>query len=204
MIYLIITTSVNSKYNICHYKHRKTRYLQSIQSVLSIIQNDSEIKPIIVENNNVPTYLDELNCDVFYTNNNALEFPHKGFTELLDIQNIIDAYNMKDHDIVIKLTGRYRVLDGSFFNTIKQHCNDYDAFVKFYNVCTLEYLYNDCVLGLFAVKCKYLKNFHYNNGKSPECEFSEYVRANVKDKVMEIPNLQLECCFADDLRLLHV
>ena len=204
MIYLIITTSVNTKYDASHYEHRKDRYLNSIQSVLSIIQNDNTIKPIVVENNNIPSYLDDLNCDVFYTNNNALEFPHKGFNELMDIQHVIDAYNIKDDDIIIKLTGRYRILNDSFFNIIKQNCNEYDAFIKFFNVCSLEYLPNDCVLGLFAIKCKYVKNFHYNNNKSPECEFAEYVRDYVKDKLMEIKHLYLECCFAGDLRLLHV
>jgi hypothetical protein len=41
--------------------------------------------------------------------------------------------------------------------------------------------------------------------KSPECEFADYVRKNIdKNKIMEVQNLDLECCFADDLRLLNV
>jgi hypothetical protein len=62
---------------------------------------------------------------------------------------------------------------------------------------------NDCVLGLFAIKCKYLKQFHYECWTGPECEFADYVRKNIKN-IMEVENLDLECCFADDLRILNV
>ena len=88
-------------------------------------------------------------------------------------------------------------MNGSFFELI----GDHDAYVKFFNVCTLEYLPNDCVLGLYAIKCKYLKKFEYKCIKSPECEFAEYVR---KLNVKEVADLGLECCFADDLRKLLV
>jgi hypothetical protein len=66
-------------------------------------------------------------------------------------------------------------------------------------------MFDDCVLGLFAIKCKYLKEFNYQLIKSPECEFADYVRNNInKNKLMEIEQLNLECCFADYLRLLIV
>jgi hypothetical protein len=66
-------------------------------------------------------------------------------------------------------------------------------------------MFDDCVLGLFAVKCKYIKHFNYNYIKSPEVEFATYVRNNINaDKLMEIAQLDLECCFADDLRILNV
>ena len=56
-------------------------------------------------------------------------------------------------------------------------------------------MYNDCVLGLFAIKCKYLKIFNYNNlnNKSPEVEFADYIRSNIdKNNILEIENLNLE------------
>ena len=68
-------------------------------------------------------------------------------------------------------------------------------------------MFDDCVLGLFAIKCKYLYNFNYSCTmlKSPECEFADYVRKNINEnKIMEVQTLDLECCFADDLRLLNV
>ena len=60
--------------------------------------------------------------------------------------------NYEYGDGVITLTGSIK---GSVKNNIETH----DAFVKFFNVCALEYMLNDCVLGLFAVKCKHLNPF---------------------------------------------
>ena len=202
MIYLIITTSINNKHGIDDFEHRKRRYIDSIQSVLSLIRGDETIKPIIIENNGYrQTYLDGLGCEVAYSNNNTLNLHHKGLNELNDVHQLISHYNIQDDDMIIKLTGRYKVLNPNFLNFVKYNIDKYDAFVKFFNVCSLEYLYNDCVLGLFAIKCKYMKQFSYKCDKSPECEFAEYVR---KMRVVEIVDLGLECCFADDHRILTV
>lgn len=205
MIYLIITTSINSKHGTNNDEHRKNRYINSIQSTLSLITNNHKVKPIIVENNGSrDTYLNTFNCDVVYTNNNLISVPHKGVTELLDVKHIITHYDINDDDIVIKLTGRYKMLDTSFFDLIENN-NNYDAFIKFFNVCTLQYGFTDSVLGLVAVKCKYLKNFNYKCIQSPETEFAIYVRENIeKERIMEIQKLNLECCFADDLRIVNV
>lgn len=206
MIYIIITTSINNKNGIKNEIHRQTRYIECINNLLHLINNDSDIKPIIVENNGVrQTYLDDLKCDICYTNNNMINYNHKGENELLDIKEVINQYNIKDEDIIIKLTGRYKLLNLNFINFVKKNINDYDAFVKFFNVCTLQYMFDDCVLGLFAIKCKYLKEFKYNFLKSPEREFADYIRKNInKNKLIELHQLDLECCFADNLRILVV
>jgi hypothetical protein len=91
-------------------------------------------------------------------------------------------------------------LNTNFIELIK---NNNDSYVKFFNVCTQKYVLDDCVLGLFAIKCKYIKEFNYTCIKSAECEFASYVRRNVKD-VIEIKQLNIECCFADDLKILIV
>jgi len=204
MIYLIITTSINSFYGSNHLKNRTERYTECIKSTLNIIKkNNHNIKPIIVENNGISdTFLNNLGCDVVYTNTNKYKCPHKGVNELLDIQHVIRHYNMNDDDIIIKLTGRYKMLDDSFINIVKN--NTHDAFIKFFNVCTLKYMKNDCVLGMFAIKCKYLKQFAYKCTKSAECDFAEYVRSVPNINLMEIATLNLECCFNDDLRILCV
>lgn len=206
MIYIIITTSINNKVGIQNNNHRQNRYIECINNLLQLIDNDLNIKPIIVENNGLrQTFLDNLKCDVFYTDNNNNNYEHKGENELLDIKEVINKYNIKDDDIIIKLTGRYKLLNLNFISLVKKNINDYDAFVKFFNVCTLQYIFDDCVLGLFAIKCKYLKEFKYSFVKSPECEFADYIRKNInKNKLIEVEQLHLECCFADDLRILTV
>ena len=130
--------------------------------MLHLINNDSTIKPIIVENNGYrKTFLDNLKCDVCYTEHNNIHCKNKGGNELLDIKEVIDKYKIKDDDIIIKLTGRYKLLNSEFINLVKNTTACYDAHVKFFNVCTKQYMFDDCVLGLFAIKCKFLKEFNY-------------------------------------------
>jgi hypothetical protein len=205
MIYIIITTSINNKVGIQNMTHRQNLYIQCITRTLRLINNELDIKVIVVENNgNRKTYLDDLNCDVCYTDNNKFNCIHKGENELLDINEVINQYKIKDDDIIIKQTGRYKILNLNFINLIKNN-SQYDAFVKFFNVCTQQFMFDDSVLGLFAIKCKYLKQFKYNFLKSPECEFADYIRKNINiDKLVEVKQLHLECCFADDLRTLIV
>lgn len=210
MIYLIITTSINNKIGIITDLtkiNRNNRYIECIKQLLELIEFDTDIKPIIVENNGLrDTYLNNFNCDIIYTNNNSYNFIHKGYNELLDIKYVINKYNIQDDDIVIKLTGRYKLLNLDFINLIKN--NKKDAYVKFLNVCTKEFGYNDSVLGLYAIKCKYLKSFNYNslNNNSPETEFAEYIRKNIdKNNILEIENLNLEyCLYLDESNLLIV
>jgi hypothetical protein len=50
-----------------------------------------------------------------------------------------------------------------------------------------------------------MKDFNYLYKRSPEVEFADYIRKNIRtDKLMEIKELGLECCFADNLRILPV
>jgi hypothetical protein len=206
MIYIIITTSINNKVGVQNKIHRQNTYIECINHLLELINNDLNIKQIIVENNGLrQTFLDDLKCDICYTDNNFIDYNHKGGNELLDIKEVINKYNIKDDDTIIKLTGRYKLLNLNFINLVKNTINDNDAFVKFFNVCTKKYMFDDCVLGLFAIKCKYLKEFKYSFLRSPECEFADYVRKNInKSKILEVEQLYLECCFADDLRILIV
>lgn len=206
MIHIIITTSIYDKVYGRNDNHRQNTYVESIQHLLNLIKNMEDIKPIIVENNGLrETYLNDFNCDVCYTYNNIVDFENKGGNELLDIKEIIKRYNILEDDFIIKITGRYKLLNLNFINLVKQNIQKYEAFVKFFNVCTEEYTFYDCIMGLYCIKCKYIQSFNYNFIKSPECEFAEYIRNNIDPhKIMEITQLDLECCFADDLRILIV
>lgn len=204
MFYLIITTSINNNYGIRDAAHREETYKDSISQTLKVLPEG--VKPIIVENNGQrPTFLDNFGVDVVYTDNNFKHFPNKGGNELADIKHVIRAYDMKDDDIVIKLTGRYKLLSDVFLQTVIDEQEFYDAFVKFFNVCTLEFMPGkDSVLGLYALRVKYLKNFEYtfNCRQSIESEFAEYTSS--LDRCKECTTLDLECCFADDHRTLRV
>lgn len=203
MIYLIITTSIINKHGIKDAEHRKKNYIDSINQTLKYLPNG--IIPIIVENNGKrETFMDDFGIDVLYTNNNELSCRHKGINELCDIKDVIDKYKIEDNDIIIKITGRYHPTNDSFLKLVSDAWDKYDAFIKFFNVCELTFMENDCVLGAFAIKCKYIKEFEYvDSSKSPEVEFATFVRKNC-ESICEIENLNVRCCFADNLRILDV
>jgi hypothetical protein len=211
MIYLIITTSINNKYGIQNDNERKDRYLFAINETLKNLPQ--EIKPLIVENNGKrDTYLDNFyhhhrqHVKVFYTDTNKQQFKSKGINEILDIKEVIEKYGIEDDDIIIKLTGRYRVLSNTFFKDIIKNENIYDTFIKFFGSCSLEYEQYDCILGCYAIRAKYLKLFNQytiDNYKSAEIAFARYIRF-CGAKIKEIEKLDIECSFSDNLRLLNV
>lgn len=208
MYYLIITACVENKVGIKNDAARKARYIECVSNAARLLKHQADVKVVIVENNGKrETYLDDLGLDVVYTNNNSLDFPHKGGNELLDIKDVVKKYKVADEDFVIKLTGRYKLLNLGFINLVRLLGDEYDAFVKFFNVCTFRFHEekDDCVLGLFAVKCKYIKAFTYgNNGDvSAESDFALFIR-NAAKKVFAVKKLGLECCFAGDHSVLAV
>jgi len=210
MIYLIITTSIHNRYGSVQSEQRKEEYLFSISETLSHLPHT--IQPIIVENNGQrETYLDyfthhSTKVSVVYTTNNIHSFKNKGVNELLDIQEVIRVKNIKPDDIIIKITGRYRMLSPDFFNVVLRYQNEYDAFVKFYGSCSLQYEMYDCILGCYAMRSMYVSMFHYyqmNQYDSPEVAFATYVR-RMLPRINEIENLCLECKFSEDGRVLCV
>lgn len=210
MIYLIITASINNKFGTSNYEERKQRYLLAISETLKYLPES--IIPIIVENNGKrETFLDNFlhygaPVQVIYTNNNKMTFKSKGVNEFLDINNVIEQVGIQVDDIIIKLSGRYRVLSSNFFEDIIENHTKYDAFIKFFGTCSLKYEQYDCILGMYAIRGIFLKLFNpytIDNYLSAEICFARYVRfcgSNTK----EIDNLNLECCFAEDGRILNV
>ena len=200
MIYLIITSSILNKAGTINPEHRKANYINSIRQTLSVLPK--EIKPIIVENNGFrETYLDNLGCDIHYTDTNVINYFHKGVNELEDIKAVITKYNIQDTDTVIKLTGRYHLLNSNFFNFVINNPN-FDAYVKFYsNPNWGQSNDNDTILGVFAMKCKYLKMFEYSDfTKPPEVELATFCNGHL-DNIYRAGTLSLRCCFADNLRI---
>jgi hypothetical protein len=210
MIYLIITTSINNRFGAIDSEERKQRYLYAISETLKILPQS--IQPIIVENNGLrDTYLDNFThnnqpVNVLYTNNNKLTFKSKGTNELLDIKEVINKFAINDDDLIIKLTGRYRALSSLFFDEVIKNEDKYDAFVKFFGTCSLKFEKYDCILGCYALRSKYIKLFNHlsiDNYASAEIAFAKYVRF-CGAKVNEIEQLDVECCFGEDQRILCV
>jgi hypothetical protein len=210
MIYLIITTSISNKLGADYYKVRKDRYVYAIAETLKHVP--STVQPIIVENNGYDSsFLDNFQhagkkVPALYTRNNSVAANSKGVNEMLDIQAVIRHFKIQDDDIVVKLTGRYRFLSPRFLTHIMEEEKQYDIWVKFFGSCSLRFEPYDCILGSYAIRAKFLKLFHtlsIDNYKSAEIAFARYARF-CGGKLKEVTELDLECLFAEDNRLLQV
>jgi hypothetical protein len=207
MIYLILTTSIHNRFGIINDAKRKERYLSAIKDTLSLLP--ASITPIIVENNGErETYLDYFLHDgkpvrVVYTNNNELPFKNKATNEMTDIKDVIRICGIQGNDMIIKLTGRYRMMSSDFFTDVIEN-EKIEAFVKFYNIFTLKYEYDDCVLGCFAMRALHLQMYpHLLRDVQPSSEiaFATYVR-RCGAILKEIDHLGIECEIADSYQLI--
>jgi hypothetical protein len=165
-VYLIITATIHNTEGITWSDKRKQEYYLGIANVLNLCP--PEITPVIVENSCVDkSYLDVFKCDVVYTNSSAPIIEgylklHKGVNELNDIKYVIEKYNIQDCDMIIKFTGRYLLFKDDFFKTVL--ANPYkNAIFREYNVCTYARDEISIVLGMFALRAIYFKNFEYRN-----------------------------------------
>ena len=185
----IFTTSIISPEREKLYVERITKTIEQLQHLPLVFY--------IVENNGTrETELNSIkNATLFYTDINKIDrfSSNKGVKEFSDIMLLSDNYMFDDDDIIIKLTGLYTISDSSFSDLVYGLESKYDAFIKWYNICTKEYIYDDCVLGLFALRYKYLKEFNYMEmltHPSMEHVFARYIRTTVSsDRIKDITHL---------------
>lgn len=211
MIYLLITTSIHNRHGPQQHTERQRRYEFAITETLHHLP--AEIQPIIVENNGQRnTFLDHFKhhgkqVPVVYTNNNRFtQFKSKGVNEMMDIKEVIDRMGLQSDDILIKLTGRYRILSPQFFDEVFLSQHNYDTFVKFYGSCSLQWEQYDCILGCYAIRVRHLQLFQpmtIDNYASAEIAFARYVRF-CGARLKEVTHLDVECQFAEDNRILVV
>ena len=198
-VWLVMTSCIHNKFGIQNSEKRQKEYKNAIQSVLKYIP--AEIQVRIVENSTQsPTFLDEFDIPVVYTHHSNINVRNKGILEFKDLLYTLHTQGAKPNDIVIKLTGRYSILNSSFFEHVLKTQSEYDAWVKFYNVCTHEFMDNDCVLGLFAIRYKYLKRLDYSelgHTNSMEVDFATFVCKECP-RIDRIQDLGLHCIFGDN------
>lgn len=196
MIYFIVTTCL---FNECLI--RKEQYINGINKLKKIIQdlNILNYKIIIVENNGYRyTFLNMLDCEVYYTENNFLQTGNKGIKELQDILDCIDKYNINDTDFIVKMTGRYILNDNSeFMNIIKNiHNTNYDCVIKYGPYFKpVNYKVDDCITGLIGMSCYYVKLIEKPN--EDECVESKWGKVTrlIDDKnIYLVNNLDINIC----------
>jgi hypothetical protein len=208
-MYLILTTSLLNRAYSEYSEDRLARYRQAIQDSLRWIPDD--VQPIIVENNGPrKTGLEEFQhagkkVPVVYTTNNVRMYRNKGVNELMDLHEVIRQRGIKDDEVVIKLTGRYRMLSSKMVEVVRTTSASYDVWMKFMNVCHRVVDPDDCVLGCYAMRASYLKGLSaswLNRYESPERGMARYVRtAFFAKRIAEMESLDVECLFSQDGRV---
>jgi hypothetical protein len=185
----IFTTSIISPEREQLYLERITKTIQQLQHLPFVFY--------ILENNGIrETELNSIqNVTLLYTNTNKIDAfsDRKGIKEFSDIMFLSEKYMFDDNDLIIKFTGLYTLNDTSFLDLVYSLESNYDAFIKWFNICTNKYLYDDCILGLFALRYKYLKEFNYMemlSHPSMEHVFARYIRETViSDRIKDITHL---------------
>jgi len=197
MIYFIVTTCI---FNDCPI--RKTQYINGITKLKNIIykNNIKNNKIIIVENNGErETYLDELDCEVFYTINNTLPTSNKGHKELQDIFDCIQKYNINDSDFIVKMTGRYLIDENSeFINVVGQlHDNsNIHCIIKYGSYYRpVNYKMKDCITGLIGMRCDYVKKIVIpNEHDSVEWKWGEATYLINDSNIYKVDKLGINIC----------
>jgi hypothetical protein len=194
-IRLIFTTSIISP-------EREALYVQSIKDTMEKISSIPVVAYVVENNGQRETLLDSIEgVTTVYTNTNTIQaYERKGMKELIDILYVGNTYRFEDEDIVIKLTGRYTLRSAKFFEEVYDKQGLYDCFIKCYNVCTNQFLKDDCVLGLYGLRWKYFEDINYMrmlDHQSMEHVFITEVRNLVaEEKILEVEHLDM--CFRGD------
>ncbi len=193
-IYIIITTCLLEK----DWERREKQYREGIQTMIDYISKNTtshEVIPIIVENNSKSehTFLDEFGIPVVYTHSNNIEMVNSnrsyiGKFEIEDIKAVIEKFNIRDEDYIIKFTGRYKLdKDCEFMDTLFKSGDKYDAIVKFGDFMSpSSKKMANSITGLIGMRCEYVKKISYNN-QSIEHDWAN-VAMQIPDERVYIPN----------------
>jgi hypothetical protein len=196
MLYFIVTASIINGCPI-----RQMQYITGITKLKNTILKleIKNYKIIIVENNGLRrTYLDELECEVYYTENNYLPTNNKGAKELKDILDCINKYNINDTDFIVKMTGRYILHDESeFMGIVKNiHTTKYDCIIKYgsyYN--PVNYKMDNCITGLIGMSCVFIKRIEPpNETDCVEWKWGKVTNLMDNDKIYLVNRLGINIC----------
>jgi hypothetical protein len=113
--------------------------------------------------------LEDDKMHLFHTNNQCHPTTNKGWKELKDVKDYLQHYNVPDDDFIIKLTGRYEILESSLFLqalrdrwTRSTECmirlGDHEnyGYSDVADITTGDDI--DCHSGLVGFSCKHFKN----------------------------------------------
>lgn len=175
MIYFLVTSSLIDKHPSpwiikLPEEYRLKEYANGIEKILKISKDIPNSKVIIIENNGRrKTFLNLYQgCDVYYTNNNRINTKNKGIKELKDIKDCIEHFGIEDNEFIVKLSGRYEVIDKSPFIEQLNNLEGIDCILRYgsFNKPS-DTKVKDCITGLIGMRCKFVKEIEEPHENDP-------------------------------------
>lgn len=149
--------------------------LKEYQECFDIIKNLGYDFTIVETVLNSSEFLERHSKEVIYTNVNGI-FRNRGTNYVIAFQKFLNQSNFDDDDVIIHITGRYPLVDDSFF----RRCYN----LKFNKIgCFKKDEHGQFYLFLYGMRFKYLK------------EFLDNINVNHMEKNM----INLERIFADNI-----
>jgi len=200
MIYFLVTCSLINKHPTpwiikVPEEYRIQEYAQGIEAILNISKHIQGSKVILIENNGQrKTFLDLYKgCQLFYTNNNTIKTKNKGIKELKDIKDCIEHYGIQEDDFVVKLSGRYLIMDNSQFVQKLHTLSSVDCIVRYgsFNKPS-DTKVKDCITGLIGMRAKYVKQIEEPHENDPvEWKWAWVTYQIPDDRIVVMNNLGL-------------
>jgi hypothetical protein len=191
MIYFIVTTSI---YNNCPL--RRQQYIIGITKLKeTVAKHLTDYKIILVENNGKrATFLDDLDCEVYYTNNNA-SIMEKGSKELKDVIDCTNHYKIPDDCMIVKMTGRYILADESEF-ILAIAKNSADCVIRYGPYfAPVDHKMKDCITGLIGMRCRFLKQIEFPGiNEVVEWKWASVTYLIDDDKIHRVNQLGIHIC----------
>ena len=102
------------------FEMRKTEYAKSLSVLKSYGYHDPYIFDSILPFGS-KSFLDNYSDNTFYTNINNDSLKNKGINEARSLLELFKKVNFKEHDMIVKITGRYNFNSDLFLKTIQEN-----------------------------------------------------------------------------------
>ncbi len=133
-----------------YFDFRKNQYITTFNQLKSLGYEDFYVVEALSKLG--PTFLNEHCKNVFYSTANNPRFKNNGINEARTLHEASHHFKFAPDDMIIKLTGRYQLINDSFFKLVKDN-PDTDVFVRVNE-------YGDVFTLCYAMRCKYFQEMY--------------------------------------------
>jgi hypothetical protein len=109
------------------FENRKQDYIESYESLIKFI--DPKNIFLLECFSSKEHFLENYSKNIYYSNTHNTTFKNKGVLEILCMKKFLQNNTFDDEELLLKITGRYKLLNSNLFNIINEHPT-YDFYGK--------------------------------------------------------------------------